>query len=140
MESEKLFAEYLHKNDLKNTPERMVILQEIMKLEKHFEAESLLDHFKNQQIKISRASIYRTLELLVKCGLINKINFNNNRFYYEPIINKKCHDHFICTNCGKIIEFYDLEIENIHQRLKQSSKVNISEYTHQIYGKCKECQ
>ncbi|MCK5033897.1 MAG: transcriptional repressor, partial [Calditrichia bacterium] len=60
MEAQKIFVDYLKQNDLKNTPERMVILQEVMKLDKHFEAEDLFEHIKSINIKVSRASIYRT--------------------------------------------------------------------------------
>ena len=117
MEAQKYFIDYLRQNDLKNTPERMIILQEIMKLDKHFEAENLFEHIKSMNIKVSRASIYRTLDLLVQCGLVNKINFDNSCYYYESTINKSSHDHFICNECGKIIEFYYPEIENIHKKI-----------------------
>ncbi len=136
---QKLFSEFLKKNNLKNTPERMIILQEILKLKTHVEAESLLDHFKSLGVKISRASIYRTLELLVNCALVKKTQFNNNCYYYEPIINKERHDHFICRGCGAIIEFYDEELKNIHLRLKNNYNLIIDDYTHQIYGKCEDC-
>lgn len=136
---QKIFSEYLKKNNLKNTPERMIILQEILKLKTHVEAETLLDHFKSLSVKISRASIYRTLELLVSCNLVKKTLFNNNSYYFEPIIDKKSHDHFICRDCGKIIEFYDEELGNIHLRLKNNYNITIDDYTHQIYGKCANC-
>jgi Fur family ferric uptake transcriptional regulator len=118
----------------------MVILQEVMQLDKHFEAENLFEHIKTMNIKVSRASIYRTLDLLVQCGLVNKINFDNSCFYYESTMNKSSHDHFICKECGKIIEFYYPELENIHKKLIEKFELNISEYSHQIYGTCKDCK
>jgi len=139
MEAQKIFIDYLKQNDLKNTPERMIILQEIIKLDKHFEAENLFEHIKTMNIKVSRASIYRTLDLLVQCGLVNKINFDNSCFYYETTINKSSHDHFICNECGKIIEFYYPELENIHTKLIEKFELDINDYSHQIYGLCKEC-
>jgi Fur family transcriptional regulator, ferric uptake regulator len=140
MEAQKILFEYLKQNDLKNTPERMIILQEVMKLDKHFEAENLFEHIKTMNIKVSRASIYRTLDLLVQCGLVNKINFDNSCFYYETTINKSSHDHFICNECGKIIEFYYPELEDIHKNLIEKFDLSISEYSHQIYGICKDCK
>lgn len=140
MEAQKIFVDYLKQNDLKNTPERMVILQEVMKLDKHFEAEVLFEHIKSINIKVSRASIYRTLDLLVQCDLVNRINFDNTCFYYETTMNKSSHDHFICTECGKIIEFYYSEIEKIHKNITDKFELDISEYSHQIYGKCKDCK
>lgn len=140
MEAQKIFVDYLKKHELKNTPERMVILQEVINLDKHFEAENLFEHIKSINIKVSRASIYRTLDLLVQSGLVNKINFDNSCFYYETTINKTSHDHYICTECGKIIEFYYSEIEGIHEKLRNKFGLEINEYAHQIYGKCKDCQ
>ena len=118
----------------------MVILQEVIKLDKHFEAENLFDHIKSINIKVSRASIYRTLDLLVQSGLVNKINFDNSCYYYETTVNKASHDHFICTECGKIIEFYYSEIEGIHNKLSSEFGLEIIEYAHQIYGKCRDCK
>jgi Fur family ferric uptake transcriptional regulator len=139
MKAQNKFIEYLKKHDLKNTPERMVILHEVMKLDNHFEAENLLEHIKSINIRVSRASIYRTLDLLVHCGLVNKINFDNTCFYYETTMNKTSHDHFICTECGRIIEFYFSEIEDIHEKVIDKYELEIIEYAHQIYGKCKSC-
>ena len=139
MEAQKIFIEFLKQNDLKNTPERMIILQEILKLDKHFEAENLFEHIKTMNIKVSRASIYRTLDLLVQCGLVNKINFDNSCFYYETIINKSSHDHFICSKCGQIIEFYYPELENIHSKIIDEYGIQIEDYSHQIYGLCQNC-
>ena len=140
MEAQKIFIEYLKKNDLKNTPERMIILQEILRMDNHFEAENLFEHIKALNIKVSRASIYRTLDLLVQCDLVNKINFDNSCYFYETTTNKSSHDHFICNKCGKIIEFYFQELEDIHKKLIKRYKVNINEYSHQIYGLCRDCK
>jgi Fur family ferric uptake transcriptional regulator len=140
MQAQKIFIEYLKKNDLKNTPERMIILQEILKMDNHFEAENLFEHIKAMNIKVSRASIYRTLDLLVQCDLVKKINFDNACYFYETTMNKSSHDHFICNNCGKIIEFYFPELEDIHKKLIKKYKVNINDYSHQIYGLCSDCK
>lgn len=139
MEPQKIFLDFIKQNDLKNTPERMVILQEILKLNKHFEVENLIEHIKKMNIKVSRASIYRTLDLLVQCGIVNRINFDTSCFYYEITTNKSSHDHFICKECGKIIEFYYPEIENIHKNIVKSHEIEIDNYSHQIYGTCKDC-
>ena len=140
MEAQKFFIDYLKQNDLKNTPERMIILQEILNLDKHFEAENLFEHIKTMNIKVSRASIYRTLDLLVQCGLVNKINFDNSCYFYETTMNKSSHDHFICNKCGNIIEFYYPELENIHKKLTEKFDLYINDYSHQIYGLCKDCK
>ena len=139
MEITKVFFEYLRNNDLKITPERITILNEVLKIDKHFEANTLFLHLLTDNIKISRATIYRTLELLVDCGLVKKIHFGKTGWFYEPNIEPKSHDHFLCTNCGKIIEFYDNELNLIHKKFADENKLIVNDYSHQLYGKCSEC-
>ena len=140
MDAIKIFSDYLRKKELKTTSERLTILQIILHMDKHFDADNLLLQIKHQNKKISRATIYRTLDLLVDCGLVNKINFGSNSYRYEPNLEVGVHDHFLCIECGKIIEFYDEELELIHKRLNEKYKLKILDYTHQIYGKCSDCQ
>jgi len=139
-EVDHVFSDYLKKRDLKNTPERFTILDEIIKMHKHFEADSLLVHLKTKNKKISRATIYRTLELLVDCGLVKKMTFDTAHAYYEPVSGLTTHDHFICEQCGKIIEFYDESITQIHQNLQSHFGVDVLHYTYHLYGRCAECK
>ncbi len=139
MNYSQIFCEYLKKHDLKNTTERLTVLQVVLAMDKHFDVESLIDRLKSQQKKISRATVYRTMELLVDCGLVTKHRFGENGRVYEPKSERDNHDHFLCVSCGKIIEFYDPEIEGIHQRLCERFGVEILDYSHQLYGKCNKC-
>ena len=133
------FTGFLHRKDLRATPERMIIAREIFLTDTHFNAEDLYIHLHNKNHKISRATIYRTLELLVNSGLIRRTVFDHHTTSFEKYLDKKDHGHFICTQCGKIIEFFDQRLELIHQALEKKYTVTINNHTHQIYGKCKDC-
>lgn len=135
-----IFTEYLRKNELKFTQERVTVLEEIRKTDQHFEPESLLFRLKTKNAKISRATIYRTLELLVQCGLIQKNIFADGTSLYEKKFGATAHDHFLCLKCGQIIEFYDEELVNIHKRMAIKHNLVIRKHTHQIYGLCQSCR
>jgi Fur family ferric uptake transcriptional regulator len=135
-----VFYEYLKQRALKNTPERFTILDEIIRWHKHFEADSLLIHLKTKNKKISRATIYRTLELLVDCGLVKKVTFNTAQAWYEQVSGFSNHDHFICEQCGKIIEFYDASINRIHEHLRAKYGLDVLHYTYHLHGLCAACK
>jgi Fur family transcriptional regulator, ferric uptake regulator len=135
-----IFSNYLQQRELKNTPERFIILNEIVRMRKHFEADSLLVQLRIKNKKISRATIYRTLELLIDCGLVKKNKFNTLHSYYEPVAALGQHDHFICLACGKIIEIYDKSIMNIQKKLQKSHRFSVLQYTYHLYGHCAACK
>lgn len=134
-----VFESYLRKRDLKMTTERALVLEQVLGMEKHFDVEELLSHIRQSQKKISRATVYRTLDLLVDCGLVRRHRFGETGWLFEPNSESGSHDHFLCISCGKIIEFYDPELDNIHARLKEQFNINIMDYSHQVYGRCKDC-
>jgi len=140
MDVNTIFTEFLRKNDLKFTPERITVLDEIREADQHFEPDNLLIRLKSKNLKISRATIYRTLELLVQCGLIKKNIFADGKSIYEKKFGTRAHDHFLCVHCGRIIEFYDRDLDKIHKRLAEEHDLAIQEYSHQIYGLCQSCR
>jgi len=140
MDAINVFYQYLKKHNLKYTPERATILNEINGMSSHFEPEMLLFRLKNKHKKISRATIYRTLELLVNSGLVKKTLFENNAFIYEKSSGQNTHDHFVCLRCGRIIEFFNPQIRQIHDHLREEYQILISDYSHTIYGKCPQCK
>ncbi len=133
------FRQYLRKNDLRTTPERMTIANEVFHSNTHLNAENLYILLQNKNRKISRATVYRTLELLVDSGLVRKAVFDNHIASFEKYFSDRDHGHFICTQCGKIIEFYDQKLQALHRKLEQKLAVKIINHTHQVYGKCKDC-
>jgi Fur family ferric uptake transcriptional regulator len=138
-EASRKFYNYLKKRELRNTPERFLILNQISEMNRHFEADSLLVQLKINNKKISRATIYRTLELLVDCGLVKKINLDAQHAFYEAAFELNRHDHFVCSACGKIIEFYDETINKIQRHLQAVYGLEVVHYSYHLSGYCASC-
>jgi Fur family ferric uptake transcriptional regulator len=132
-------AKYIKKMGGRLTPSRLLILKEIYRRHDHFDAEALCSELQKTHKSVSLASIYRTLPLLLDAGLIREIKTNNKKKLYEHVLGHHHHEHMICEECGKIIEFGDNPLErNIHQICERKRFLPKS---HQIIitGICKEC-
>ncbi len=134
------FRSFLHHKGLRVTPERMAIARDVLLSDSHFNADDLYLRMYGKNQKISRATVYRTLELLVASGLVRKTVFNTHSASFEKYVDKPDHGHFICMTCGKITEFYDQRIQDLHRNLEKVFAFTIINYTHQIYGKCNHCK
>ncbi|AAN50292.1 Fur family transcriptional regulator [Leptospira interrogans] len=132
------FSEYLQKEGLKITNQRMLVAERIFSLHNHFTAEGLLEEFKDQRDQISKATIYRILSIMVSAGLLQEHNFGKDYKYYEHIIGHKHHDHIICTVCGKIVEFLDERIEQLQEQAARENGFKITGHSLNIYGTCNE--
>ena len=134
------FQGFLQDLGLKLTNERRALIGEIFATHYHFEADELLFKMKEKNVKISRATVYRTLELLVKSGLVRRVHLGEDHYHYEHVSGDSHHDHLICTICGGVIEFHDPELERRQREICERKKFTPTFHNLQILGVCDACR
>ncbi len=137
--AENLFCEFLRDRSLKYTGERMMILQAVMRTDEHFEAEQLLLTMRQQSRRVGKATIYRTLKLLVECGIVKEVHFSNKQVHYEHTYGQDPHDHLVCRRCGRIIEFDAREVVRLRTLIAAEHRFHALSHRFQVLGLCEAC-
>ena len=135
-----LFRSFITEKGLRNTPEREKIITEIFDGDNHFDVDDLYLRLRQKGSRISKASIYRNIPLIMECGLIRAVWHEDGHMHYESIYGYDHHCHLRCIKCGKVVEFFEEDLRDIEKRLKEKHDFEIIEHRFDITGYCSKCR
>lgn len=135
----RVFRDILKEKGLKFTKQREALAKKIFSTRSHFSAQDIYESLKDR-VQISRATVYRTLNLLVENHIIEEHDFGRGKKFYEFILGLESHNHLICLRCGKIEEFKSNLIEKVVDEIARERNFKVSRYSFNVYGYCSECQ
>jgi Fur family ferric uptake transcriptional regulator len=137
---EEIFINKLKTKHLKVTNERLVVFREVFARHDHFDVETLADKLRHDKTGVSRATVYRTIDLLLEFGFINKLVLSNGEHRYEHILGHSNHEHLICENCGTILEVRIPELNKMQAAIARQNYFLPSRRAFNIYGLCHNCR
>jgi len=133
------FEAHLQSRRIKVTAARRAVLQAVLELDEHFEAEQVLITLREHGLRVGKATVYRTLPLLVDCGILKQVRFDVKQAHYEHAFGEDPHDHMVCRRCGRIVEFGSEEVIALRQRIAQRFKFHVISHRFQLSGLCWDC-
>ena len=131
----KILVKILKSEGLRYTDQRQAIWDEIRNSDEHRDAEDIYLKLKEGNVKVSRATVYRTIDVLVKNRLVRKMDVGDGRSLYEPRLDDEHHDHMICLDTGDIIEFYSKELEDLQDTIAKKRGYKVIRHVHQLFVK-----
>lgn len=139
-EEKEIFLEHIQKKGLRRTAQREQILEVFLKTEDHLSSEDLYWLVQKQDPNVGQTTVYRTLKLLTDAGLAREVRLGDGRTYYEHHFDHDHHDHMICTECGRVIEFFSAEIERLQDEMADEYNFKPTHHSLRILGICEQCQ
>ncbi len=137
-QASEIFSDFLKNGKNRITPERFEVLDAALEFDGHFTADELFITMKNNNSRVSRATVYNTLDLLAQCELLSVRNFGENLKRYESNFKRQNHDHLICLDCGKIVEFVNPQIKKIYEKMCEELNYEPISYSFNIFARCKD--
>lgn len=137
--AENVFREYLRDRDLKYTTERRVLLEAVMRKEGHFEIEDLTLDLRHRGHRVAKATVYRTIPLLVNCGIVKQVQLSNKQTHYEHTYGQDPHDHMVCRRCGRIVEFDSSDVSRLRSLIAGKHDFYALSHRFAITGLCAAC-
>ena len=134
----KILIQILKSEGLRYTEHRKAIWDEIRQSKEHRDAEDIYLELKSNGVKVSRATVYRTIDVLVKNRLVRKMDVGEGRSLFEPRLDDKHHDHMICIDTGDIIEFYNEKLENLQDEIAEKHGYEVVRHVHQLFVRPKK--
>lgn len=138
-ELRQVFRKYLKDRGIKYTGARQKVLDAALELQGHFEAEQVLYLLRERGLKVGKATVYRTLPLLVDCGILKQVRFDVKQAHYEHAFGEAPHDHMVCRRCGRIVEFGSGEVLELRARIARQHHFHVISHRFQLSGLCWEC-
>lgn len=139
-EEKRVFLEHIQKSGLRRTSQRDLILEIFLRTEEHLTSEDLYWLVQKEDSSIGHTTVYRTLKLLIEAGLAREVRFGDGKTYYEHHYDHDHHDHMICTECGKVIEFFSARIEEMQDKMADKYSFLPTHHSLRIWGICEDCQ
>lgn len=131
-----IFSAFLQKRSQRQTPERYIVLEELYATDDHLDADELFLRLKQKGSRVSRATVYNTLELLIECDLVVRHQFGKNQAKYERAFSYRQHDHLICLDCNELFEFCDPRLQSIQEMVAGIYHFDIKHHSLNMYGHC----
>jgi Fur family ferric uptake transcriptional regulator len=139
-EVDTILDRYMSERGLKSTRQRGLIVDAFFGMHGHFSVEEVWARVRQDDPRVSVATVYRTMKLLSECGLAHARNFGDGQTRYEAAVGREHHDHLICTRCGTIIEFENDQIERMQDAVARRHGFKVTSHKMELYGLCKICQ
>jgi len=135
-----IFRSYLKEGNQRQTPERFMVLEEIYRADGHFDADDIFFRMQDGGTRVSRATVYNTLDLLVECGLVQRQQFGKRQINYEGEYAYHQQYNIICNECGHVLEFCEPRIGEIQDLIGKIHGMNIDSHSLHFYGSCKDVE